>query len=400
MGLFDFIKKKKSDKLTRPNYWNYMNDYYSPVRITAAESDVVIQAIGCIVREMKKLTPLHIVQKAENSKATVNDNIQDVLNNPNPLMTTTDFIELIVWQVYKTYNSFVLPQWDNNNRLIALYPIRPLNVQFLQDQAGTFFVELTLANNIKTTVKYSDLIHIKYNYHSNDFLGGNEFGQPDEQALTDSINLNKSMLDGVEKALKSSFAINGVIKYNSIMDNGKTEEAVKELTEALLNNKSGLMPLDMKGEFIPLTNKPKIVDETTLKFIDEKILRYFGVPRPILTGDYTKQQYEAFFQKTLEPLIVQFNQAFTKTIFTERERVGFGHKIEFGYKLLDFMTMSEKIEYAKLASSVAAITVGELRDLVGYAPYDDDELNNTPIMSKYWGDAGSVKDMNDKDKSE
>ena len=39
------------------------------------------------------------------------------------------------------------------------------------------------------------------------------------------------------------------------------------------------------------------------KFIDEKILRNYGVSLPILTGDYTKEQYEAFYQKALEPLI-------------------------------------------------------------------------------------------------
>ena len=59
--------------------------------------------------------------------------------------------------------------------------------------------------------------------------------------------------------------------------------------------------MDIKGEYVPIKRDIKLVDDDTLKFIDSKILRQFGVSLPILTGDYTKDQYEAFYQKTLEP---------------------------------------------------------------------------------------------------
>ena len=80
------------------------------------------------------------------------------------------------------------------------------------------------------------------------------------------------------------------------------------------------MPLDLKSEFTPLERSTQLVDEATLKFIDEKILRNWGVPLSILTGDYTKEQYAAFYQKTLEPLIISISQAFTKKLFKRHER--------------------------------------------------------------------------------
>ena len=42
-----------------------------------------------------------------------------------------------------------------------------------------------------------------------------------------------------------------------------------------------------------------MVDAETLKFIDNRILRIFGVSMAILIGDYTKDQYEAFYQKKI-----------------------------------------------------------------------------------------------------
>lgn len=341
---------------------------------------------------MKKLSPQHVLKKDENGTVGVNDEIQSVLDSPNDLMTTSDFIEKIVWQLYFNYNSFILPTWDNN-KLTGLYPLQPTNVDFLQDAKNEYFVKFKFANGYEGTIKYSDLIHIRYNYSVSEFMGGNLNGQPDHKALLKSLELNETLLNGVGKALKSSFAINGVVKYNTLIDGAKTEQALNELTERLQRNESGFMPLDMKGEFIPFNRQIQMVDPNTLKFIDEKILRHFGVPLPILTGDYTKAQYEAFYQKTIEPLIISMSQAFTKAIFSKRESFGFGHRIIFNHKELDFMTMNEKIQWMNLASTVGAITINEMRSIIGYSPYDDEELGNTPVMSKNFGDANTVKDI-------
>ena len=396
MGLFSWLKKHK-DSLADPAFkpvqgTGWYPGVYSQFGSDIYASDVVQQAVSCIVREMKKLSPQHVVKKNKNYTESVQDEIQATLDAPNNLMTTCDFIEKIVWQLYFNYNSFILPVWEKG-KLAQLYPLQPQQVNFLQDASGDIFVQLIFANGYSGTVKYTDIIHIRYNYSVSEFMGGNVNGQPDNKALLKSLELNKTLLDGVAKAMNSSFAINGVVKYNTLIDGAKTEKALAELTAALKRNESGFMPLDLKADFIPFKREIKLVDEPTLKFIDEKILRHFGVPLAILTGDYTKTQYEAFYQKTLEPLIISMSQAFTKAIFSKRETFGFGHKIIFYHKELDFMTMDEKIRWMTLASNVGAITINEMRDILGYEPYDDEELGNTPIMSKNFGAADSVKDV-------
>ena len=393
MGFFDFLKKNKNDDTNKKRVIGL--DYYPPIYSQFGNdiyaSDVVQQAINCIVREMKKLQPLHILQKSPNQKEIVYDEIQSVLNNPNNLMTTSDFIEKIVWQLFFNYNVFILPVWENG-KLVSLFPIAPKQVDFVQDNSNTIFIKMSFANGYESIIKYDDVIHVRYNYSVSEFMGGNENGQPDHKALLKSLELNNTMLDGVCRALKSSFAINGVIKYNTLIDSGKTEEAIADLTNRLNNNENGFLPLDMKGEFIPFNRDIKLVDEQTLKFIDEKILRNFGVPLCILTGDYTKQQYEAFFQKTLEPLIISLSQSFTKAIFSKRENFGYGHKIIFNHKELDFMTMNEKIQWLTLASNVGAITINEMRGVMGYPPSDEENANKL-IMSKNYGAVDSVANM-------
>lgn len=406
MGLFTWLTKKIDDKnLKQYRGQGWESPVYGQFGSNIYASDVVQQAINCIVREMKKLTPQHIVKKGENYTEGVNDDIQAVLNAPNKLMTTSDFIEKIVWQLYFNYNSFILPVWDANGKLSALYPLQPVRVEFEKDAQDNMFVKFNFSNGYEGLVAYEDVIHIRYNYSVSELMGGNEYGQPDHKALLKSLELNETLLTGVGKALKSSFSINGVVKYNTLIDGAKTELALKELTDRLNRNESGFMPLDMKGEFIPFNRQIQMVDPNTLKFIDEKILRHFGVPLPILTGNYTKVQYEAFFQKTLEPLITSLSQAFTKTIFSKRESNGFGHRIIFYHNQLDFMTMAEKVQYLQFSASVGAIRVNEIRSAVGYPPFTDEEGGNTIVMSKNYGSLESVKNMdlndiqNDNDKN-
>ena len=142
--------------------------------------------------------------------------------------------------------------------------------------------------------------------------------------------------------------------------------------------------MDLKGEFIQFPKDIKLVDEPTLKFIDSKILRTWGVPLPILTGDYNKEQYEAFYQKTLEPLIIAISQAFEKKMFTPGEKT-FGNEIKFFPKDLIFMTTTQKIELVNLLSPTGALFENEKRALFGLMPLT--ELEGKRYMSLNWVDA-------------
>lgn len=373
MGLIDFINKFKKTK-PNINYAKMLNGYtpiFSQFGQDIYASDVVQQAIACLVTELTKANPFHIKQSGSDLVPVENSEIQKLLDQPNERMTQTDFFEKVYWQLFLNYNSFIIPTYykdiKGNKHYTGLYPIQPTNVTFLQDSEGKLGIEFTFRNGYKTMLAYSDVIHIRYRYSINEFMGGNEFGQPDNRALLKTLELNNTLLQGVAKALKSSFSINGVIKYNTLMDDGKMENNIKEIEKRLANNESGFLPLDIKGEYIPLQNKIQLVDATTLKFIDEKILRNIGVSLPILTGDYTKTQYEAFYQKSLEPILKRTGESFTMTMFTNREK-GFKNKVMMYPHELIFMDTSQKIELFDVLVDSASCYKNELRTAFGMRP--------------------------------
>lgn len=364
MKFWDWLKNRHRDYVYT-KMLNGQTAIFSQFGTNIYSSDVVQQALYCIVSEMKKLKPQH-VRKNEQDVIPVNDQIQRVLDNPNPLMTTSDFLEKIIWLLYLNYNAFIFPEYEGN-RLVGLWPLNPSQVDFLQSPGGELYIRLRFLNGYESTIPYSRMIHIKYRFSVNEFMGGNEEGQPDNEALLKTLSLNDTLLQGVGKALKTSFAINGVVKYNTLLDGAKTEAAIKELENYLKNNESGFLPLDLKGEFIPFQRQIQLVDDKTLEFIDSKILRQFGVPLPILTGDYTTAQLAAFYQKTLEPLIISLGQAFTKVLFSTTE-LGHGNAIRFYPEELIFMDTNQKLEMVRLLGDSGALYENEKRVAFGLVP--------------------------------
>lgn len=414
MEWFDKLFKKQPKNTKFAPMMNGFAPIYTQFGTNIYASDVVQQALKCIVDEMKKLNPMH-VRYIGNDPNPVKGTIQDVLENPNELMTTSEFIEKTTWLLLLNYNAFIIPTYytwiddktgQERRYYESLYPIKPDQVDFIEDASGRLYVKFYFWSGENTTIPYDDVIHLKYNYSVNQYMGGDEFGQPNHKPLLSTLQLNDQLLKGVAKAMNASYTINGVVKYNTLLDDGKTETALKELERKLANSESGFLPLDMKAEFTPLERRTQIVDENTLKFVDEKILRNWGISLPILTGDYDKEQYEAFYQKALEPLIKTFSQSFTKKLFTKREKA-FKNKIEFYPEDLIFMTTAQKIELVNMLAPTGAMFENEKRTIFGLMPLP--ELEGKRYMSLNWIDANDASqyqvgkvnvDVVDEDKNE
>lgn len=398
MSLFDrLFKKPPTQKQFAPSLDGFI-PAYSQFGTNIYASDTVQQALKCIVNELKKLNPTHIRVIGNDPTPVKSSTVQDVLNEPNPLMTTAEFIEKFVWLLLLNENAFIIPvyyTWKDEKTgaerryYEALYPIQPTQVDFVQDASGRLFVTFWFWNGEQTTIPYDDVIHIRYTFALNEYMGGNRIGQPDHAALLETLDLNHKLLQGIAKAMNASYAVNGVVKYNTMLDDGSTQQALRELERKLQNNESGFLPLDFKADFTPIEHKSALVDKPTLEFIDSKILRNWGVPLCILSGDYTKEQYQAFFQSSLEPLIKTISLAFTKKLFTKREKA-FGHRVELYPKDLIFMSVSQTLEMINILSPTGGLFENEKRTALGLRPLP--ELEGKRFMSLNWIDANKANE--------
>lgn len=344
--------------------------------------DVVQQAIYSIVSELKKLDPVH-VRKIGSDLVDVAGDIQNVLDAPNPLMTTTDFIEKVAWLLLLNYNAWVYPLWEGN-KLVALYPLQPSEVEFDTDYKGTGenWVRMLFPNGAATEMPYEDIIHLRYRFSVSEFMGGNENGKPDFAPLLDTLKLNDSLLKGLAKSLNMQTSLNGVLKLKNMVNFDDKVLKIKEFEDRLKANDSGFLAVDIVEDFTPFSKQVQLLDATTLEFIDRKIVRYWGVSIPILNGDYTKDQYEAFYQKACEPIVKTFKQAFTKGIFTRRRTQGFNNRIEFFHKELIFMSTDQKLTLFSDLSAQGGAFVNEYRTAFGMRPIN--ALQGVRMQSLNW----------------
>lgn len=369
---------KKSDNHTYVNFLDGNGAFYSQFGDNIYASDVVQQAINSIIGEMKKLTPKHMIVKNGHDPVLVDDNIQRVLENPNPLMTTSYYIEKMMWNYFLNYNAFAYPLWKNGV-LVSITPLQPTNVDFYMDTIGELWVEMKFKNGYVGNVPYKNLIHLKRNYSMSDVMGGNEEGQPDNKALLDTLKLNDKLLKGLAKQLDMQMSIQGTIKYKTTVGKDAQFKEIKDFEDKVRNLNTAFLPMDNQTEINLLNKQIQLLDNNVIEFIDKKILRQFRTNTKIVTGDFTIDEFNAFYQAAIEPLINDFNQTHTKAIFSSKESFGYGHKIVFSSSDLIHMNVNQKLEYYKMLVDINGCYKNEVR--IAFGDYPLKELEGQLAIS-------------------
>jgi hypothetical protein len=219
-------------------------------------------------------------------------------------------------------------------------------------------------------------------------MGGGYNGQPDNAALLKVLETNDTIIAGLDKAVRTSLAIRGILKINTMLDDAKLASERTKFESALETGTSGIMPVDLKSEYVDIKPDPKLIDKDTMLFIQSKVLSWYGVSLPIFSGDFTDDQYQAFYEKTLEPLLTSLGQAFSKCIFTQRE-IDVGNEIVFYPQKLLFTNTKNKIAVSDILGGRGALTNNQLLELFGYPPY---EGGNVRVMSLNYIDASLAND--------
>jgi hypothetical protein len=149
-----------------------------------------------------------------------------------------------------------------------------------------------------------------------------------------------------------------------------------------MDSESGLLPLDLTNEYIPITHNVKLIDKDTLQFLDSKITRNWHTPAEIITGKYTSEDYASFYQSAIEPIAISASQSFTKKLFTEQQKGGYRNEIVFYPKELVFMNPQQTLAMVKELGQTGALFENEKRVAFGYEPME--ELKGIRYQSLNW----------------
>ena len=368
-----FKRKKKQGSEQPFKFVSELNIPQVSFGTNISKSDVVKIAIDRIASQCAKLKPRHI--KNENDK-TVTDKtgkLSFILKHkPNEVMTPYQFIYKVITKLFIDDNSFVYPMFDDGE-LKGLYPLNPIMVEPIVDGGNNYYLRFQFENKETFIIPYENIIHLKRFYHDNDIFGGSGH-KGDQEALLKAININENVLQGVENALRSSMQIKGLLKMNAMLnetDKNKQLTSFNEtLRESIKNKGSSIIPIDLKSEYIPLNVDPKLIDKETLEFLNDKILNYFGVSSPIFSSNYSEDEFNSFYEQTIEPLAIQLSEAFSLGLLTDNE-IKRGEQVVFYSERLQYASWNTKVTAIEKLMGLGIMSLNESRALLGLEPVEN-----------------------------
>lgn len=342
---------------------NSYSNVYTPWDGNAYDDSTVRDCIDTIARHFGKMRMRHI--RRENGKivGTVQDKLNYLLSTkPNEFMTSSEFLEKLVAQYFSYNNAFIYIQRTGSGDIVALWPLDFSMVELLEKN-GDIFCRFTFSGGKRTTVPYSDIVHIRRHYNRDDF-----FGDACSQVIKDDLSTLKACKASIINAVKNFGALRGIIKWAQVLRPEDQKAAWQRFVDTYASGKngSGIGSLDKKADFQQINTTVTTFEKGQMEYVKETIYEHFGLNTNIIKGNYKEDEYIAFYESVLEPIAVKLSQELTDKIFTEREQ-GCGNEVIMETNRLSYMSVASKIKVCQALTPIGCITINEVREMFGYA---------------------------------
>ena len=178
-----------------------------------------------------------------------------------------------------------------------LYPISAYNAEALYNDAGTLFLRFSLTNGEISCFAYSDIIHLRRDYCSNDI-----FGTSPMDALAPLLKIMGTLDNSVVKAVKNSGSIRWLLKYNTSMRDEDLERNANKFAENYLSTSasgSGVAAVDSKADATQVKTDDYVPNAALIDRAASRFYSYFGVNPEIIQSRYNEDQWNAFYESTV-----------------------------------------------------------------------------------------------------
>lgn len=352
------------------------------------ESLDAIKCIDTISKHVAKMIPKHI---QNNNYNNIQGNIDFLLKTkPNPVMTKYDFLYKITFLLLANNNMYIYKDVDKNGMIRGFYPLNP-NQCTLYEYENEIYIKFQFLNGSFYFVKYSEVIHLRRMFSFHDLYGSNN------DILNQAIKTANTTNEGIDNAIKTSMSIKGILKYgNAMLKNKDIKENRDQFVQDFIGDfetGKGIAGLDAKSDFIPVDMKPITLDKDQLSYVKNNIFDYFGVSENIVKGNFTEEEWNAFYESTLEIYSIQYEDAFSFNIFSDKA-LREGHRIVFTTNRIKYASLKNKISLLKEAGALGLLTKDDGREILDMSPIGGEEgakilqsLNNinSKIADDYQG---------------
>lgn len=358
-SILDLFKKEKPNQTQTYTEFKELGTYKSYFSCFGGDiyaSDDVRDCIRALSEHTSKANP-----------RCSNSDIERLLSlNPNMYMNGKDMLSKLRNYLEIKNTAFLYIERDNRNKVIGFYPV-PYQSFEAVEYKNRLFIKFEFdgdaARNL--VIAWEDLAVLRKDYVFSDISGENN------QPLLSPLDVVNTMDAGLNNAIKSTANLRGILKSTKAMlspDDLKKQKETFVRDYMNLENEGGIASLDATQEFKEINLKPTTASAEEADSYRERIYRYFGVNKKIITSDYSESEYDAFYESRIEPFLIALSLELTKKIFSDRE-ISFGNKVWFESNRLQYASAKTKISMVALVDR-GLMTPNEYRALFNMAPYD------------------------------
>ena len=332
------------------------------------ESDLVRAAIDARARHISKLK----VEVFGAAKPSLQSKLRQ---GPNEWQTWSQFLYRLstILDVHTT--AVIVPVKDEYLITTGYFPVLPTRCEVV-DFNGEPWLRYKFAHGQAAATPMRECaIMTKYQLKSDFFGDGNH-------ALDETMKLVHINNEGIEEAVKNSAHIRFIGSVNNFtMAEDLKKEQERFSRENFMNNDSPLLLFpNTYSNIKQVDSQPYTVDAPQMELIKTNVSNYFAVNEKVMQSAANGDELDAFFNSAIEPFAIQFSEAMTKAMFTERERAQGSYLIANANRL-QYMSTAAKVQMAKELLDRGVMTINEARELFNYADMEGGDV--APIRGEY-----------------
>lgn len=332
------------------------------------DADVVRACIRPKAKAVGKLVAKHIRETVDaegNRSIAVNPapGIRRLLEEPNPYMTGQVMQEKLATQLCLNNNAFALIVRDDMGLPTAIYPILPQTAEALYSADGTLVLRMQLPNSKIFTFAYSDIIHLRQDYNEDDI-----FGTPIGGVLAPLLDVVTTTDQGIVSAIKNSSVVRWLLKFTNPLRPETLKKQAKDFADNYLATASGtgVAAVDSKADAQQIDPKDYVPNAEQMDRTTQRIYALFNTNAHIVDSSRSEDEWNAYFDAEIEPVLRQLGGEYTRKLFSLRER-GFGNRIVFEASSWDGASLGTKLDLMQMVDR-GALTPNEWRLAFNLAP--------------------------------
>lgn len=369
MSLFDWIFRPNEAKKSQ----DALKDAYTIFRTLTAyeprftnwggaiyESEIIRAALDARARHISKLK-VELIGSA-------NPSLQSKLRQgPNQWQTWSQFLYRASTILDINNNCFIVPVFDKRMIITGVFPVLPSSCSLLEYD-NELWLRYRFASGEIGAVEFRKCAVLTKHQYRSDFFGDSN------RALEETMQLIHIQNQGIEEAVKNTSTFRFMAQLANF---AKPDDLAKERTRF---TKENLSTESESGGFLLFPNiykdirqidvKPYTVDADQMKAIRENVYNYFGVNEDVLQNKAYGDAWSAFYEGAIEPFSIQFSEAMTKALFSERERAQGTQLIATANRLM-YMSNKDKLNVTAQLLDRGLFSINEAREIWNLPPVEN-----------------------------